>query len=244
MFPLAFTLPTLFSYELFLHPSTTSTLFDVIPPDQVRVLRLSGSCRLLDKAHDMPALRHLTIKGVTGTYLDQHFQELFSQSQLSSFQYAHSYRLGFEITDQMLSHLVAGPAAGLRKLVLLQCSRLSSAALTACLQELPLLEYLALSIITFDELQSNFVAVLPSTICVLKLRVSNIWYKSARIVEETRLCESLEAGILRRRPPPHAVFLSFREEIMNTGRVERWEDIARAACFTLKLGLWEDQENI
>lgn len=247
MFPLTKTFqfkPELMSYELMLDPLTRVIPFAVLPTKSIRTLRLSGNCRFLRK-ESMPSLRHLTIHGVTGQYFDQEgLDECFPEAHLDSFVYAQGHRHGFEIRDRHLETLVAGPGPRMRKLVLLGCSRLTSSVITSCLQHLPTLEYFAVSIVTVNELHSNFVLALPLTIFVLKIQITHAWYAIPLISEEREICNALETGIMRRRPPPDAMYLSMHSEVINEdGRAERWKTIAEEANFTLKVGPWEDKED-
>jgi hypothetical protein len=108
---------------------------------------------------------------------------------------------------------------------------------------LPTLEYFAVSIITVNELRSNFVLALPQTISVLKLQVTHAWYATPLFGEERERCNALETGIMHRRPPPDAMYISMHSEAMNQGgRAERWRTIADEAKFTLRIGPQEDEE--
>jgi hypothetical protein len=241
MFPLteAFQFkPELKSCELMLDPLTRGIPFADLPTNSIRTLRLSGDCRFHRK-ESMPSLRHLPINGVTGQYFDQEgLDECFPEDHLDSFVYAQGHRRGFEIRNRHLETLVAGPGSRLRKLVLLGCSRLTSSVITSCLQYLPTLEYFAVSIVTVNVLHSNSVLTLPLAISVLKIQITHAWYAIPLIAKEQKICNALETGIMRRRPPPDAMYLSMHNEVINEdGRAERWKTIAEEANFTLKLAL-------
>jgi hypothetical protein len=235
--------PELMSYELMLDPVTRVIPFMVVPAKSIRTLRLSGDCRLYRKA-GMPSLSHLTIHGVTSQYFDQEsLDDCFPESHLDSFVYAQGHRYGFEIRDRHLESLVAGPGSRLRKLVLLGCSRLTSSVITACLQNLPTLEYFAVSIVTVNEMRNNFVLALPWTVSVLKIQITHAWYSVPLISEEGELCNALETGIMHRRPPPEALYIRMHSEVINEGgRAQRWREIADETNFALHIGPWEDDE--
>jgi hypothetical protein len=263
MFPFE-TVPRLMSYELHLVPSTSPlhTLFRVLPPADVQTLRLSGGC-VLYRGSSFPSLRHLTICGVTGHYLDQHIevrmhsvpltpqlidlrlQEHLTVSQLKTFQYSQGDRLGFELNDHLLLSLAPKSASTLSKLVLLGCSKLSTAALTQCLRELSSLEYFALFFVTVHELRADFVSALPPSLVTLKLSVTNAFYARPLIEEENDLCDALESFILLRNPPLRNIHLHFREEISSAQhRYGHWMTLAKVAKFILDLGPWEMNETV
>ncbi|KAI8981289.1 hypothetical protein BD414DRAFT_95892 [Trametes punicea] len=212
--------------------SSTRLLGDIVQPPHRRVFTPT------------PSLQHLTLYGVTGTFLDRHaLDECFPEAQLESFTYALVHRLGFELRNHHLESL-ANPAHGhgLRRLVLLGCSRLSSTTITRCLESLPMLEYFALHLATVDELRSNFVLALPTRLSVFKLQVINVWYAIALVSEERLLCDAIERVVLLRETPLCQVCLCFRTQLMaEGGRQERWTHIARERRFELEVGPWESQ---
>ncbi|KAI0931982.1 hypothetical protein AcW1_000755 [Taiwanofungus camphoratus] len=228
------------SYELFVDSETRVSAFEAISPQSVEVLRLSGDCRL-PATPWTPALRQVTLYGITGNYFDQHaVDECFPGARLESFMYGLGHRLGFEIRNRHLESLAAISGPNLRKLVLLGCSRLSSAVIAACLQNLPSLEHLALGLVTVDELRTNFILALPPTISVFMLQIMNAWYAVALLTEERSLCEAIEGTVLLRTVPPRHACLNFRDRLMNeAGRRQRWEEIARNRHFDLDIGPWE-----
>jgi len=167
----------------------------------------------------MPSLRHLTIHGVTSQYFDRlGLDDCFPESHLDTFVYSQGHRYGFEIRDRHLETLVMGPGSRLRKLVLLGSSRLTSSVITSCLQNLPTLEYFAISIIIVNELHSNFVMALPRTISILKIQITHAWYSVPLIPEEREICNGLETGIIHRLPLPEAMYISMHSEAINEDR--------------------------
>ncbi|KAH7931032.1 hypothetical protein BV22DRAFT_1108905 [Leucogyrophana mollusca] len=243
MFPAVCRLPDLRSYELHLDPTTRVVPFKAVPSAHIRILRLSGDCHLLVKA-PLPNLLHLTLRGITSNSFDQiPFNVCFPSCQLESFTHVQGHRLGFELRNSHLESLVTGPGSHLRKLVLLGSSRLTSSVIASCLRNLPTLEYLALSLVTVNELRDNFVLALGPSISVFKLQITHAWYATPLFEEERRICNALEERLLHPRSPLSAVFVSFHSRLMSEdGRQERWISIAEAAPLTLKIGPWEDDE--
>ncbi|KAG2366618.1 hypothetical protein BDR07DRAFT_1395904 [Suillus spraguei] len=243
MFPAAKGLrPLLQAYELYLDPFTRANPFQIIPSSHVRSLRLSGDCRF--KKLPLPALRHLTIRGVTSNNFDQiRFNTSFPNCQLDSFIHAQGHRLGFEIRNIHLESLLEGPGSSLRKLVLLGSSRLSSTTIASCLRSLPTLEYFALSLVTVNELRENFILALGPSLQVLKLQITHAWYAVPLFEEERIICDTIEERILLRHLPHKVVHVSFHSQLMaEHGRQDRWRNIAAAQHISLKIGPWEDEE--
>ncbi|TFK57196.1 hypothetical protein OE88DRAFT_1650826 [Heliocybe sulcata] len=236
----------LLSYELYVNPEAKVQLLERIPSRGLQRLRLSGSCQLL-REQQTPGLRHLTIHGVTGSYFDQRrLDDCFQGALLESFVYGMGHRLGFEIRNHHLLSLASGSRPQhLRKLVLLGCSRLTSEVITRCLSQLNSLEYLAMSLVTVDELRHNFVAALPPTVSVFKLTVTNAWYSIPLIKEETALCDTIENSVLVRKPSPIELRFHFRPSLMSeNGREKRWQSIAEDDNVNLVLGPWEPYETL
>ncbi len=238
--------PALLSaYELYLSPETRVDVFDGVRPDDIVSLRFSGEILASAETREaarMPRLRHVVLYGVTGNYFDRHtMDECFPDAHLESFSYALGHRLGFEIRNHHLESLVAAYGPGLRKLVLLGCSRLSSTTITQALENLPALEYFALHLVTVDELRSNFVNALPPSLTIFKLQVLNAWYAVPLKDEERALCDAVEIVVLRRDIPFHQVCLCFRTQIfMEGGREQRWTRIAEDRRIDLRIDPWEN----
>ncbi|RDX52060.1 hypothetical protein OH76DRAFT_1400979 [Lentinus brumalis] len=252
MFPKGLVSPSY--YELYLDPDTRIDLYDAVDPSNIVALRLSGeiissssnpSKRECDSAQtrSMSGLRHVTLHSITGNYFDrQSIEECFPGAQLESFTYALGHRLGFEIRNHHVESLASAHGRSLRKLVLLGCSRLSSANITQALENMPFLEYFALHLFTVDELRSNFIRSLPLSLAVLKIQVMNAWYAVALTAEEESLCEAIETDILLRNSPLQHVCASFRTALMiDGGRHDRWEQIAASRNVRLDLGPWEHE---
>ncbi|KIK40607.1 hypothetical protein CY34DRAFT_807024 [Suillus luteus UH-Slu-Lm8-n1] len=243
MFPAAKGLsPHLQAYELHLDPFTRANPFQTIPSNHIRSLRLSGDCHF--RKTPLPALRHLTIHGVTSNAFDQiHFDSSFLNCKLDSFIHAQGHKLGFEIRNVHLESLLAGPGSCLRKLVLLGSSRLSSATIASCLRSLPTLEYFALSLVTVNELRENFILALGPSLQVLKLQITHAWYAVPLFEEERTICDTIEKRILLQHLPHKVVHVSFHSQLMaEHGRQDRWRNIAAAQHISLKIGPWEAEE--
>ncbi|KAI0721251.1 hypothetical protein C8T65DRAFT_705297 [Cerioporus squamosus] len=233
-------------YELYLNPETRVDLYDAVDPSNIVALRLSGEIIPSTRSSSatkqgcgstqtraMPALRHATLHSITGNYFDrQSIPECFPSAQLESFSYALGHRLGFEIRNHHIDSLASGhggPSA-------------SSANITQALENMPSLEYFALHLVTVDELRSNFIRSLPSSLMVLKLQVMNAWYAVALTAEEQSLCEAIETDVLLRDKPFQHVCASFRTSLMvDDGRHDRWEQIAASRNVRLDLGPWEHE---
>ncbi|KAI0778562.1 hypothetical protein BD413DRAFT_489976 [Trametes elegans] len=244
MFPARGRAPALACYELHISPETRVELFDALPPIALVALRLTGELVAPPERpapQPTPALRALTLHGITGSYLDRHtVDECFPGARLESFAYALGHRLGFEIRNHHLESLAALHGSRLRKLILLGCSRLSSTVLSRCLEDLLVLEYFALNLITVDELKSNFVLALPPKLAVFKLQVINAWYASALRKEEDGLCNAIEKAVLLRTPTFSHVCICFRTQMLDDdGRRQRWPQIAMDRRFKLEIGPWE-----
>jgi len=156
------------------------------------------------------------------------------------------HRLGFEIRNHHLQSLVSGARPQhLRKLVLLGCSRLTSEVITGCLSQLNALEYLAMSLVTVDELRCNFVAALPPTVTTFKLTITNAWYAIPLIKEERLLCETIEKSVLVRTPSLIVLRFHFRTLLMGeNARAKRWQKIGDDTRVNLVLGPWESSETL
>lgn len=233
----------LISYELFLDPETMVQPFDAVYSGEIQDLRLSGDCHLPIPPKATPSLRHVTLHGVTGNSFDlRTLDEYFPGAQLESFSYAYCHKLGFEIRNRHLESLVNSHPVPLRKLVLLGCSRITSTAIATCLHNLPLLEYFALSLVTVDELRTNFVLALSSKVSMVKLHVINAWYAVPLLDEERAICDAIEDTLLNREIPPTRMWVCFRTRLMSEdGRQERWEEISRRRSIGLSVGPWEKE---
>lgn len=233
------------SYELYLDPTTQASLFKTVPTESLKELRLSGDCRL-PKANPAQALRSLNLHAITSNHFDIHpIDTTFTDCRLESFVYRMGHRMGFEMRDQHLQSLVKPDSIGshLRKLVLLECKRFTTAVLSECLSQLKQLEYFALSMVTHNELRTNFVTALAKSIKTVKLHV--VEGSSPLIEGENALCDALEEMMWKEDPPLEVICVNFRESIMTEGnRLTRWKDIATQRNIDLKWGSWEKKEKV
>lgn len=231
------------SYELYVKPDRRILPLSTLSARSLKSLRLSGDCELpATGSQAFPSLQCLVIHSVTGNYFDRHrMDQAFPDSALRSFSYTMNSKNGFEIRDHHLQSLSSISTHSLRKLVLLSCSRLSSTCLAACFSSLPHLDYLAVSIITVDELRTNFVLALPHSISTFKLKVTNARFTKPFLAEEEGLCHAVESHLFPHELPCRYVAMDFRQELMDRRRIQ-WRESALQAHVTLFLGDWTSQD--
>lgn len=236
--------PPLRSYELFVTPHTRANPFSLIAADDVRRLRLSGDCHIPAKVKDMPRLRHLTLSGITSNLFDRNdLTHCFPSANLDEFSYTTGAKDGLILRDHHLRSVASGIGRNLYKLVLLGCSRLSSICFTECISALHNLHYLAVSIITVDEINANFVMLLPRTIATFKLSISNAGYTAPFMNQERQICHTVETDVFYRRPSLEFIAVDFREELMDyEGRRKRWTAICQEQRVPLYIGNWMENE--
>jgi hypothetical protein len=238
------------SYEFFVAPNTKLVALHSVPEVNIRRLRLSGLLRLEEPLESCKALQHLTIYGVTGNYLDSRPLPPMEKVALQTFQYGQGDRLGFEMRTAFLRSMLSGSHTSLRKMVLLQCSKLSSNGLATCLQSLKSLEYFALSFITVNELRANFIEALPLSMHTIKLKITRARWSSPFYDEERKLCTSLQlwmANSVDRKVLhlylPH-IFRGNGIALTTTGEDTDWALMAARHRVDLRLGDWECLEAI
>lgn len=180
------------SYEFYIAPTTKLVALHSASGEVIRRLRLSGLVRLDEPLESCKVLQHLTIYGVTGNYFDSRPSPPMEKVALHTFQYGQGDRLGFEMRTTFLVSILSGSHASLRKLVLLHCNKVSTNGLVACLHSLQSLEYFALSYITVNELQANFIEALPSSTHTIKLKITHARWTFPFYEEEQILCDSLK----------------------------------------------------
>ncbi|EGN95168.1 hypothetical protein SERLA73DRAFT_162715 [Serpula lacrymans var. lacrymans S7.3] len=243
--------PALRSYHIFIDPAARVSPFQLISPSSLLSLRLSGDCHFPASNRTtplaLPSLLHLSLSAITSNAFDTlDFSRLLPHSRLLSFSHSQGHRLAFELRDPHLASLLRAPspALSLRKLVLLGSSRLSSHALSTFIQSLHALDYLALSLVTVNELRHNFIHGISPHLTVLKLQVTNAWYAVPLYDEVGAVCDALEERVLKRDSGGvQLVCVSFYPKLMaEDGRAQRWRDIADQRRFTLKIGPWEEDE--
>lgn len=210
----------------------------------MRCLRLSGDCHIPTKVNDFPRLRQLTLSGITSNLFDRNnLLEYFPSANLDEFCYIMEAKDGLILRDHHLRSIAFGIGRNLSKLVLLGCSRLTSTCLAECISALHDLHYLALSIITVDEMNGNFLMLLPRTIAVLKLSITNAGYTIPFIDQERAICNTLETDVFKRRRSLDTIAVDFRSELMEEeGRRCRWTVICRERNIPLYIGNWMENE--
>lgn len=236
------TAPPLSSYEVYVDAETRVQAFQVISPRSLVRLRLSGEVRL-PPTMETPALRQITLHSITGNHLDRsHLEEPFSGAQFESFVYAQGHRLGLDLRNHHLESINALSRSRLRTLVLLGCSRVSSATIAMCLEQLPRLEVFAISFIGVDEPETDFLRYLPPSVFVLKLHISNTLYALPHLVGERSLCDTLEQSIMVRHRPPKLMALNLRQRLLDEGgRSDRFLKVAQLHGIQLRIGPWESE---
>jgi hypothetical protein len=245
MFPDVCTAP-LSTYEFFLDPTTRIQLSaGAVPTAALVRLRVSGECALPDGA-PYTRLRTFAMVDARGTYFDTTCFRALAHTPLESFAYRHGGPLAYELRDAHLAGLLAGaPRTSLRRLVLLWCTRLSTAALADCVRALPSLDYFALALVVPDKLTPDFVRALPPTLRTFKYQVSLRRFSPPFRTERRIVLETIEEELLRRRPPP--LLLCVADEVdkdQYTELFKPWPGIARAAGVILELGEWATREDV
>ncbi|KAH9944059.1 uncharacterized protein BXZ73DRAFT_73683 [Epithele typhae] len=212
-------------YELFLGPDTRVQLLKSVRAEDTVALRLSGdlaapppkvrkplerkgqqedtASTVTGLVAPMPALRGLTIHGVTGTLLERRtIEELFPEANLEAFTWA---KLCFELRVLVrvlhLRSLAAAHGTTMRTLILPGCLRLSSEVVMLALEQLQVPETFTLHPVTVNGLRNNFVLALPLTLQVFRLQVINAPYTDPLKDQERMLCRSIEDTILLRDKP-------------------------------------------
>ncbi|KAF9015272.1 hypothetical protein BDQ17DRAFT_1294958 [Cyathus striatus] len=214
--------PQLASYELFVGPMTKVSVLRHMLSADLKRLQLSA--------------------GVTGNLLHKNSKQFIEALvSLRAFRYLRGDRLAFEVDDSFLRSLILAVDTHLHTLVLLECSKLSTNTLKECLQDLPRLEYFALSLATY-EFSVNFLVALPGLTNVLKLKITNGRYTKPYIREENIVCSYIHDVICCRSPQPRYIYLDLREVIMEYASGMIWR--SRACGSTLRIGQWEKDEDV
>jgi hypothetical protein len=216
--------------------------FNGLPTTSLRTLRISGALTL-PRDSEFPSLRSLTVVDANGSTLERIGPaSVFHCEQLRSFAFVERHKLASELRDDHLRQLVA-PGL-LTRVVLLQCSKLSSHALAQCLSMLPALRYVALSLVIVTELKNDFVRVLPSDVHVFKLQlVCGRW--APRFLEEQRvLLGSVHRCLLLRKNTPAVVWIGIHDTEVgpDNGQMVLWKRLALERGIDLRLCLWDTNE--
>ena len=238
--------PPLSTYELQLPGKTNVTLLTTLRSPFIETLRLSGTIRIAGvPSTTLNNLKHLTIKDVQGSYFDTRdfFQDFPSIPFLESFVYSQTDPLSFELRDRHL-HAISAATNTLRKLVLIECRKLTTATTAHCLKQLQRLEYLAVGFVTALELDVNFIReTLPRTIQVLKLAIRNERWTRAFVEEERDVYRTVGHLMEEGCGGLAEVSLDMRPEFL---RDPAWviplTDAARRSHIGLTLGPWVNSE--
>jgi hypothetical protein len=244
MFPSRTLAPALERYEFYLNPDTRLHPFQTISTASLTTLRLSGNVDLLPFTH-FPSLRTLTLFGIKGPFFDMRGPAVFfAETNLYSFAYAQRDRNCYELRDDHLQSL-AELAPGLTHLVLLQCAHLSSRGLADGLRKLPFLQYVAISLVLVDELNTDFIEALPLTINTFKLQFKHGRWAPPLWDEQSMILDSIETHLLSRERAPDAIWISMSDDVLlEGGRLARWRALARSRRVLLTVGVWEQSEII
>ena len=240
--------PPLSSYELLLPGKTTVTLLSALRSPSIETLRLSGTIRIAGiPSTTLKNLKHLTFNDVQGSYFDTRdlFQDFPSISTLESFICSQTNLLSFELRDRHL-HTISVATHSLRKLVLIDCRKLTTATIAHCLKQFQQLEYFALAFVTTVELEVNFIRdTLPLTIQVLRLAIRNERWTRAFVAEEEGIYRTVGNLMEERGGMLSEVSLAMRQELLKDPMWEAW--LTRAAHrsdIRLSIGPWLSSENI
>lgn len=236
------------TYELFLSGKTTVALLTTLRSPFIETLRLSGTIRIANvPSTTLKNLKHLTINNVQGSYFDTRdfFQDFPSISTLESFICGQTDWLSFELRDHHL-HTISTAVNSLRKLVLIDCRKLTTATVAHCLKQFQRLEYFALALVTAVELEVNFIRdALPPTVQVLKLAIRNERWTRAFVDEESDIYRAV--GELMQEPGGilTEVSLYLGPEFSRDPSWATWlSSAARHSHTRLTLGPWMDSELI
>lgn len=197
----------------------------------------------------LSALKHMTFDGPgSGLLTNSLLHGGMICPQLSTFATTPKrWSIMEEIQDAHLKSFIVGRGTGatLIKLVLLDCSQLTTGALDECLHHLPHLQYFALSWIINKELSTNFILSLPDTLVVLKIQVDRPFSASRFLEQERTLCNTLEHHVLLRKTSLTLVCAMFARILLDeNNRQTRWMHICHASGTRLQIGPWEADEII
>ena len=240
--------PPLSSYELLLPGKTTVALFTTLRSPFIETLRLSGTARFANtQTTTLKHLKHLTIDNVHGSYFDTRdlSQDIPSISTLESFIYSQTDRLGFQLLDHHL-HTISTAVNSLRKLVLIDCRKLTTATIAHCLEQLQRLEYFALALVTAVELDVNFIQnTLPPTIQVLRLAIRNGRWTRAFIDKERDIYRTVGELMQEAGGVLAEVSLDVRPEFSRDPSWTAWlSDAAHHSHTLLTLSPWISSERV
>ncbi|KAI5898129.1 uncharacterized protein SCHCODRAFT_02490504 [Schizophyllum commune H4-8] len=230
--------PQLSAYQLFITSLQPASIFQLAETEAVQFLRLSGNVSLCTT--DLPTLRHLSLVEVTSTFFERKVEGVFRRSPLESFvyDYGQSRAPAFEMHDDFLKEVIQPHGVTLRQIVLLNCNKVTTAALRDCLADLPRLKYFALSFVTTRELDSAFIRVLPPSLEVFKIAIRTGKFQIPLEAEESSLCDAVKVNLLVRVPPPRSISIDLRDAVVGE-RISSWFATARQRRVHLHFGPWK-----
>ena len=223
------------------------TLLTALRSPFIETLRLSGTVRIANiPSTTLKNLKHLTIINVQGSYFDNRdFTRDFPFiPSLESFAYSQTDRLDFELRDHHL-HTISTAVGSLRKLVLIDCRKLTTATIAHCLKQFQRLEYFALAFVTALELEVNFIREVPPTIQVLRLAIRNERWTNAFVDKEGDIYRTVGELMQRAGGVLTNVSLHMRPELFRDPAWRDWlSSAARHSRTQLALGPWTSSESI
>ena len=236
------------TYQLHLPGKTTVTLLTTLRSPFIETLRLSGTIRIANvPSTTLKNLKHLTFDNVQGSYFDTRdfFQYFPSIPTLESFAFNQINWLGFELRDRHL-YAISAAAGSLRKLVLINCRKLTTATIAHCLERFQRLEYFALALVTAVELEVNFIRdALPPTIQVLRLSIRNERWTKPFVDEEGNIYRAVGELMQKTGGVLTEVSLYTRSEFLRDPSWTGWlNDTAYHSRIRLTLDPWMSSERI
>ncbi|KAF9650525.1 hypothetical protein BDM02DRAFT_3112059 [Thelephora ganbajun] len=240
--------PPLSTYELLLPGRTNVTLLTALRSPFIETLRLSGTVQIANTpSATLKNLKHLTINNVQGSYFDTRdfSQDFPSIHTLESFIYSQTDRLSFELRDHHL-HTISTAANSLRKLVLINCRKLTTATIAHCLKQFQRLEHFALALVTTLELEVNFIRdTLPPTIRILRLAIQNERWMRVFVDKEGDIYRTVGNLMQETGGVLTEVSLHMRPEFLRDPTWGAWlSNAAHHSCILLTLGPWINSERI
>ena len=224
------------------------TLLTALRSPFIETLRLSGTVRIAGiPSATLKNLKRLTFSDVQGSYFDtRDFSQVFpSIPILESFIYSLGDWLGFELCDHHLRAMTAATNS-LRKLVLIDVRKLTTATIAHCLKQFRRLEHFALALVTTVELEVNFIRdSLPLTIQVLRLEIRNQKWTRAFVDEEREIYRTVGKFMEESGSALSEVSLHMRPELLED---PTWGagllTAARRSDIRFNLGPWLSSERI
>ena len=142
-------------------------------------------------------------------------------------------------------HVISAATTTLRKLVLIDCRKLTTATIAHCLKQFQRLEYFALALVTALELEVNFITDVPPTIQVLRLAIRNEGWTKAFVDKEGDIYRTVGELMREAGGVLTEVSLDMRPELFGDPTWRAWlSSVAHHSRTRLTLGPWISSENI